>query len=153
MDMHTEEHKDHFLLIFTIFTFFFLIGAVLLGSLGNLYIGAVAMVISIPLVLIGILQLNRMIHFAYGSLLIYVAVASMRNYKDGIHNPVALYKKYAAIWKKTIEWTEINRTALTVVITACIIIFIVYSKGAVGEMFFIWNFILSSIVLSRVPRP
>lgn len=100
MDMHTEEHKDHFLLIFTIFTFFFLIGAVLLGSLGNLYIGAVAMVISIPLVLIGILQLNRMIHFAYGSLLIYVAVASMRNYKDGIHNPVALYKKYAAIWKK-----------------------------------------------------
>lgn len=118
MDMHTEEHKDHFLLIFTIFTFFFLIGAVLLGSL-----------------------------------LIYVAVASMRNYKDGIHNPVALYKKYAAIWKKTIEWTEINRTALTVVITACIIIFIVYSKGAVGKMFFIWNFILSSIVLSRVPRP
>ncbi|WP_373131768.1 hypothetical protein [Ruminococcus sp. Marseille-P328] len=111
------------------------------------------MVISIPLVLIGILQLNRMIHFAYGSLLIYVAVASMRNYKDGIHNPVALYKKYAAIWKKTIEWTEINRTALTVVITACIIIFIVYSKGAVGKMFFIWNFILSSIVLSRVPRP
>lgn len=153
MDMHTEEHKDHFLLIFTIFTFFFLIGAVLLGSLGNLYIGAVAMVISIPLVLIGILQLNRMIHFAYGSLLIYVAVASMRNYKDGIHNPVALYKKYAAIWKKTIEWTEINRTALTVVITACIIIFIVYSKGVVGKMFFIWNFILSSIVLSRVPRP
>ena len=71
MDMHTEEHNDHFLLIFTIFTFFFLIGAVLLGSLGNLYIGAVAMVISIPLVLIGILQLNRMIHFAYGSLLIY----------------------------------------------------------------------------------
>ena len=63
------------------------------------------------------------------------------------------YKKYAAIWKKTIEWTEINRTALTVVITACIIIFIVYSKGAVGKMFFIWNFILSSIVLSRVPRP
>ena len=153
MDMHTEEHKDHFLLIFTIFTFFFLIGAVLLGSLGNLYIGAVAMVISIPLVLIGILQLNRMIHFAYGSLLIYVAVASMRNYKDGIHNPVALYKKYAAIWKKTIEWTEINRTALTVVITACIIIFIVYSKVSVGKMFFIWNFFLSSIVLSRVPRP
>lgn len=97
------------------------------------------MVISIPLLLTGILQLNRMVYFAYGSLLVYVAAASMRNYKDGIHNPVALYKKYAAIGKKTIEWIEINRTVLTVVITACIIIFIVYSKGAVGKMFFIWN--------------
>lgn len=138
MDKYTEEREDHFLLFFIIFTVLFLIGAVLLGSLGNLYIGAVAVVISIPLLLTGILQLNKIIHFAYGSLLVYVAAASMRNYKDGIHNPVALYKKYAAI--------GINRSALNAIITVWIIFFIMDSKGKTRKMFSIWNFIISFIV-------
>lgn len=115
------------------------------GSYGNIYIGITSFVIGCLLMIVGILQLNKMDYALYGSILLLLSASSIGSYRNGIHDPVSFFHKYSDFHLELPPCIEAHQNIWTALVMAGIIICIIYLQGAVGKMLLIWDCFLSFI--------
>lgn len=132
---HDSKNYSLAVLIGTTIASFFT--AVFIGGCGSIAIGIISLIVSGILFSISFLQLNKMLYAVYGSNFLLLAVSSISNYREDIHDPFALFKIQVHYP------LEAHQNVLTVFASICMIVSILCVWEAVGRMFFILSCILS----------
>lgn len=139
-------YKEHRLSAYIFFVITLFILAVWIGGYGNAYIGIVSFIGGCLMIIAGIVQLNKMDYAVYGSILMYLSVSSIDNYKANVHSPLLLFHKYSNIRLSLSQYIETRQNVLIFFVIMCIIVCIICIQGDALKMTILWDSVISFIV-------